>query len=88
MSLQDFSGIPGARWVAENALAFAVRDGFPVSEGHTLIITKRVVPTWFDATDDERRAVMDLVDTVRAQLDEEFHPDGYNVGFNAGSAAG
>ena len=88
MSLQDFSGIPGARWVAENALAFAVRDGFPVSEGHTLVITKRVVPTWFDATDDERRAVMELVDTVRAQLDEEFHPDGYNVGFNAGSAAG
>lgn len=88
MSLADFSGVPRARWVAENALAFAVRDGFPVSEGHTLVITKRVVPTWFDATDDERRALMDLVDGVRAQLDAEFHPDGYNVGFNAGPAAG
>ena len=88
MSLPDFSGVSRERWVAENALAFAIRDGFPVSEGHTLVITKRVVPTWFDATDDERRAVMNLVDVVRAQLDADYHPDGYNVGFNAGAAAG
>ncbi|MEZ4390219.1 MAG: DEAD/DEAH box helicase family protein [Polyangiales bacterium] len=88
MSLSDFSAIPREHWIAENSLAFAIRDGFPVSPGHSLVITKRVVPTWFDATDAERRAVMDLVDAVRMSLDAELHPQGYNVGFNAGVAAG
>jgi superfamily II DNA or RNA helicase/HKD family nuclease len=32
--------------------------------------------------------VLDLVETVKRQLDEELKPDGYNVGFNAGVAAG
>ncbi|MCB9537546.1 MAG: HIT domain-containing protein [Myxococcales bacterium] len=45
-----FLKIPAEHHVASNALAFAVRDAFPVTEGHTLIITRRVVPTWFDAT--------------------------------------
>jgi diadenosine tetraphosphate (Ap4A) HIT family hydrolase len=46
------------------------------------------VADWFAATDEERLAVMQLVETVKAALDEELHPDGYNVGFNAGEAAG
>ncbi len=83
-----FLQIPAERHVASNALAFAVRDAFPVTEGHTLIITRRVVPTWFDATPAEHSAVLALVETVKQQLDAELAPDGYNVGFNAGEAAG
>ena len=75
--------------VAENALAFAVRDRFPVSEGHTLVVPRREVATWFDATREEQLAILELVDVVRAQLDQCVpKPDGYNVGFNAGAAAG
>lgn len=88
MSLSSFEGVPPATWVAENDLAFAIRDAFPVSPGHTLVVTKRRIPTWWEATDAERAAVMDLVSVVAAALDEELHPDGYNVGFNAGRAAG
>lgn len=83
-----FSDIPQTLWVAENPYAFAIRDRFPVSHGHTLIITKRVTPTWFDATPDERAAVLALIDVVKGQLDAELHPDGYNIGFNVGDAAG
>ena len=36
--------------VAANALAFAVLDGFPVAPGHTLVVPRRLVPTWFEAT--------------------------------------
>jgi superfamily II DNA or RNA helicase/diadenosine tetraphosphate (Ap4A) HIT family hydrolase len=75
-------------WVASNDLAFAIRDGFPVTEGHTLVIPKRLVATWFDATQEEQRAILDLVELVKRQLDETLHPDGYNVGFNDGEAAG
>jgi len=73
----------------ENELAFAIEDGFPVTPGHTLVIAKRVVATWFDATTEEQTALMALVAVVRDRLDQRSpKPDGYNVGFNAGEAAG
>ena len=83
-----FLAIPEAAWVASNALAFAIRDGYAVTEGHTLVIPRRVVPTWFDASAEERTALFALVDAVKADLDRTHRPDGYNVGFNAGEAAG
>lgn len=83
-----FLELPESSHVAANALAFAVRDGFPVSEGHTLVISRRLVRTWFEATRDEQVAILDLVDVVKRALDVELRPDGYNVGFNAGEAAG
>ncbi|WP_369729829.1 HIT family protein [Anaeromyxobacter sp. Fw109-5] len=45
--------------VAANSLAFAIRDAFPVSPGHTLVITKRPVATWFEATREEQEAILD-----------------------------
>jgi diadenosine tetraphosphate (Ap4A) HIT family hydrolase len=83
-----FLDVPPSAWVASNAHAFAFRDKYPVSPGHTLVVTRRVVADWFGATEDERRAVLALVDEVKRQLDDELRPDGYNVGFNAGAAAG
>ena len=74
--------------LAANELAFAILDAFPVSAGHTLVVTRRVVPTWFDATPAEQAAVMSLVGEVKRLLDESHRPDAYNVGFNAGEAAG
>ena len=83
-----FLKVDPALWVASNDLAFALRDNYPVSEGHTLIIPKRLVATWFDATDAEHGALMSLVEIVKQQLDDELSPDGYNIGINAGEAAG
>ena len=90
MATSPFLEIPSANWIASNDLAFAVFDGFPVNVGHSLIITRRVTPTWFDATADEQSALMELVNVVKQKLDQSLHPkpDGYNVGFNAGDAAG
>ncbi len=83
-----FLSRPAAEHLASNALAFAIRDGFPVSPGHTLVVTRRLVATWFEATLEEQAALMALVLEVKRQLDESHRPDGYNVGFNAGDAAG
>lgn len=83
-----FLEVPEGAWVCSNALAFAFRDRFPVTPGHTLVVTRRVTPDWFTATDDERAAVSSLIAEVKQQLDDELAPDGYNVGFNAGLAAG
>ena len=79
---------PTAEHVAANELGFAIRDAFPVSPGHTLVVTRRLIATWFDATAEEHAALIALVNRVKAQLDESHAPHGYNVGFNAGEAAG
>ena len=74
--------------IAENDLAFAIRDKFPVTEGHILIIPKREIVTWFQATRDEQIAILDLIDKMKANLDKSLKPAGYNIGFNSGEAAG
>jgi diadenosine tetraphosphate (Ap4A) HIT family hydrolase len=65
-----------------------IRDGYPVSPGHTLLIPNRHVVDWFDLNAEE---VVDLLTATRDAkivLDSELHPDGYNLGVNAGVAAG
>jgi diadenosine tetraphosphate (Ap4A) HIT family hydrolase len=83
-----FTKIPASDWIAENDHAFAIHDNYPVTEGHALVIPKEEVPTWFYATRDQQIALIDLVDAVKQLLDEEYNPDGYNVGINNGEAAG
>lgn len=50
VSSSPFLKVPESEWVASNELAFALRDRYPVSPGHTLVIPRRPVPTWFEAT--------------------------------------
>ena len=83
-----FTLISADQHVAANELAFAVRDANPVSPGHTLVVPRREVATWFDATPDEHAALSALVDEVRLQLHDELAPDGYTLGVNVGEAAG
>jgi len=35
-----FLAVDQSAWVASNALAFAIRDRFPVSPGHTLVVLR------------------------------------------------
>ena len=72
----------------ENDHAVVIRDGFPVSEGHTLIIPKRHLSSWFETQAIEKAALLHAMDEVKQLLDEQFAPDGYNVGINDGEAAG
>ena len=52
------------------------------------MIPRRLIAEWWEATPTERLAMFELVDDIKRRLDAEYAPDGYNVGFNAGSAAG
>jgi len=74
--------------IAENDLALAFFDACPVSEGHALIIPKRHVETYFDATPEEHGAISLLAGVVKNMLEKELSPDGYNIGANIGPAAG
>lgn len=83
-----FCSLPKVRVVGENSHAVWIRDGFPVSSGHSLVIPKRHISSFFDASKDERLAMLELLDEAKAAADTEFQPDGYNVGINDGPAAG
>lgn len=83
-----FFKIPEDRWIASNALAFSFLDPYPQSLGHSLVVTRRIAPTWLDATPAERAAMMELVDRVVEFLEKEHAPDGFHVGTNIGEAAG
>ena len=72
----------------QNELAYSARDSYGVSPGHSLVIPKRHVANFFDLTPEEIGACMELIIEERKLLDEEFKPDGYNIGVNIGSAAG
>lgn len=83
-----FCQIEDARLVDENANAVAIHDGFPVSPGHTLIIPRRHIGSFFEAAAEERSAMLNLLDLARKRLLTELSPAGFNIGINDGLAAG
>ena len=83
-----FCSLSAERVIRQNESAVVIRDGFPVSPGHTLVIPRRHVASFFDVTDAERTDLMSLLAAARDDLDREFHSAGYNIGINDGAAAG
>lgn len=82
------SQTPRSRILTQNQHGFVIRDGFPVTEGHTLIIPKRHVGSFFDITDEERQSLLYLLDQAKRDIQTEFNPDDYNIGINDGPSAG
>jgi len=77
------------RIISENNLAYAIRDGFPVTDGHTLFIPKRHVLDYFGLTQAETNAVNSLMHEQKKFLqDGDKTIDGFNIGMNCGSSAG
>ena len=83
-----FCTLPPERIIDSNDLALVIRDGYPVSPGHTLVIPKRHIGSWFEITQAEQQALLDLLAKAKAVLEAEFKPDGYNIGINDGPTAG
>ncbi len=71
-----------------NELAYCTRDSYPVSPGHSLVIPFRHCASFFDLTAEEMVACMELLVQEQFALNDEFNPDGYNVGVNVNVAAG
>ena len=84
----QFLVISGETVVAQSRHAVAIRDGYPVSRGHTLVVPKAHVKSLFDLGTEAQADLWDLVAKVRDQLQSRFNPDGFNIGLNDGRAAG
>lgn len=83
-----FCTLPSSRIYGENKHAIWIRDGYPVSPGHSLVIPKRHVRSFFDISPEERLALLELLDEARVVAIREFEPDGFNIGINDGPVAG
>jgi diadenosine tetraphosphate (Ap4A) HIT family hydrolase len=70
-------------------LAYAIRDGYPVTPLHTLVVPKRHIEDYFALSKEELLAC----DALLRQIKEEIHVldsavDGFNIGMNSGASAG
>jgi len=81
--------MPKERIVDENDLIFLIRDGFPVTPLHSLIISKRHVVDYFSLTQEELEACHTLIEDARQRiLAKDTSVQGFNIGINAGEVAG
>jgi diadenosine tetraphosphate (Ap4A) HIT family hydrolase len=99
MAVCPFCNQNESRVILTNTHALAIPDGFPVSPGHTLIIPRRHIASFFEASREEQTALLDLLAEVRESLLNPPQPpfakggslslpDGFNIGINDGAAAG
>lgn len=83
-----FCSLSSDKIISSDRFGVTIRDTFPVSAGHMLIIPRRHVRSFFELQPEEGRSLLFLLDKSRQLLDQEFRPDAYNIGINDGAAAG
>ena len=83
-----FCSLEPGRIIHDSTSWIVIRDGFPITPGHTLIIPKRHVRDFFEINEHEHSTLQSVINISKEQLDSEFKPDGYNIGINCGEEAG
>ena len=83
-----FSNIKLNRIIYKGKHFFLIKDGFPVSAGHILIISNKEKLDYFDLDENERFELTKLILVAKEIIENEYSPDGYNIGMNCGEVAG
>lgn len=65
-----------------------IKDNYPVSSGHTLIIPKKHILSFFDLDQQDFIHLYSVIKKLKIFLDQQFNPDGFNIGINDGKSAG
>jgi diadenosine tetraphosphate (Ap4A) HIT family hydrolase len=66
----------------------ALFDTCPVNPGHLLVFSKRHCTDFDTLSPAEKGTLLPFIERCRSLLETRFHPDGFNIGMNIGSAAG
>lgn len=77
-----------ARWIGQNENAFAIRDAYPLSDGHTLVVPRRAMTSKAELSEAELLACFQLIERIKTELAAEKGAEGFNVGVNEGKMAG
>jgi diadenosine tetraphosphate (Ap4A) HIT family hydrolase len=83
-----FCEIATARIIHETSWFVVIEDGFPVSSGHCLVVSKQHHETFFDLSRDEQRELAEVIGATKRLIETKHTPDGYNIGMNCGEAGG
>jgi diadenosine tetraphosphate (Ap4A) HIT family hydrolase len=84
-----FYGYEKFEVIAENDLSYAIKDKYPVTDLHTLIISKKHYETVFDLPPNELVSIFELASECRADIqDADNTVGGFNFGSNSGEVAG
>ncbi len=83
-----FCAVDPERIRFESEVGLAIRDLFPVSDGHTLVIPRRHIGSIYEMAREEQDEIWDLTRRVRNLLIRQVRPDGFTIGLNEGLAAG
>ena len=84
-----FCNLDESRIEIENDLALSFKDLYPVTNGHTLVIPKRKVQSFFDLTEEDPAAMFELLHLQKEDLkNKDSSITGFNIGINDGEDAG
>ena len=86
--MKNFSETPEDRIAGETEFFLIIRDAYPVSPGHCLVVSRRVTASFFELSEDEKGELVHAIDEAKMIIEEDYSPDGYNIGMNCGVAAG
>lgn len=85
-SFYDIS--PPIKILAEVDSFIIIDDGYPVSPGHKLVISKEVYRDYFEIPESAKGQLYKAVELAKELIERDHKPDGYNIGMNCGEAAG
>lgn len=74
--------------IVRDRTCYAMLNAYPYNGGHLMVIPYKQAADLADLTDQELTDVMRLTRRCQAALRHVMRPDGFNVGFNLGRAAG
>jgi diadenosine tetraphosphate (Ap4A) HIT family hydrolase len=86
--MKNFSGIVESQVLLKGSKFFIVRDKYPVSPGHLLIISSEDRKDYFELDPFETEELQVMILKCKEIIESEYRPDGYNIGMNCGEAAG
>jgi diadenosine tetraphosphate (Ap4A) HIT family hydrolase len=86
--MKSFLEILQDRIIYQNEYFFIIKDAFPVSPGHMLIVSNQVKVDYFELSKLERDNLSEMILKAKELIQAEYNPDGFNIGMNCGETAG
>ena len=84
-----FCNISKSRIIKSNELAVVIKDNYPVTKHHCLIIPKRHCSDYFELYQPEINAISQLINEMKVELEKKDKTiKGFNIGNNSGEVAG
>jgi ATP adenylyltransferase len=68
--------------------AFVILNRYPYTSGHLMVVPYDHQASLGGLDSETRAELLELANQIVNMLDEEYHAQGFNIGFNIGEAAG